>query len=56
LVSMAGEDVMAIYEGLIWEDIAQTVIFDVSNVDAGMYHIRLTSKNFMTTKKLLVVH
>jgi len=56
LVSMAGEDVMAIYEGLIWEDIAQTVLFDVSNVDAGMYQIRLTSKNFMTTKKLLVVH
>jgi hypothetical protein len=56
LVSMAGEDVMAIYEGLIWEGIAQTVLFDVSNVDAGMYHIRLTSKNYMTTKKLLVVH
>jgi len=56
LVSMAGEDVMAIYEGLIWQDMSQTVFFDVSDVDAGMYQIRLTSKNFMTTKKLLVVH
>ena len=56
LVTMTGQDVMAVYEGLVWEGVAQTVFFDVANLDAGMYQLRLTSKNFMTTKKLLVVH
>jgi hypothetical protein len=56
LVSMAGDEVMVVYQGMVWQGNAQNVVFDVADVDAGMYQLRLTAKNFMTTKKLLVVH
>lgn len=56
LVSMTGEEVMFIYEGMIWAGIPENVMFDVSDVDGGLYQIQVTAKNFAKSKKLMVVH
>ena len=41
---------------MVWAGIPENVMFDVSDVDGGLYHIQVTAKNFATSKKLLVVH
>ena len=56
LMGVTGEEVMFIYEGMVWAGIPENVMFDVSDVDGGLYHIQVTAKNFATSKKLLVVH
>ena len=56
LMGIIGEEVMFIYEGMVWAGIPENVMFDVSDVDGGLYHIQVTAKNFATSKKLLVVH
>lgn len=56
LFTLAGTEVMPIYQGELIAGWPTPVTFDASGLESGMYQVRLTSKNFVTSKKLLVVH
>jgi len=56
LFTLTGTEVMPIYQGELVAGWPTPVSFDASGLESGMYQVRLTSKNFVTSKKLLVVH
>ena len=56
LTTMSGTEVMEIYQGDLVAGWPTPVMFDASGLDVGMYQLRLTAKNFLTTRKLMVVH
>ena len=43
-----------VFEGEFWEGWATSINIDAQTLDAGMYQIQISSKEFVTTKKLLV--
>ena len=56
LLSMAGQEVMPLFQGQLNAGWPMPLMFDVSNLEAGMYQLRIHSKDFVTSKKLLVAH
>jgi hypothetical protein len=54
VVMMDGSIVLQPFEQIVIGDWPQTVLIGTNSLDAGMYQVRLTSRGFMTSKKLLV--
>ncbi|MDA0945664.1 MAG: T9SS type A sorting domain-containing protein [Bacteroidetes bacterium] len=54
LFDMSGNLVMEIYQGMLYEDWSMNLTIDAQTLEAGMYQIQIHSKQFVTTKKLLV--
>jgi hypothetical protein len=51
---MSGNLIQQVFEGEFLEGWATTINIDAQTLDAGMYQIQISSKEFVTTKKLLV--
>jgi hypothetical protein len=56
VTTMSGAEVMDIYGGQVVAGWMTPIQIPVSNLESGMYQVRVTAKQFVTTKKLLVVH
>ena len=56
LFNMAGQEVMPLFNGQLNAGWPMPLMFDASDLEAGMYQLRIHSKNFVTSKKLLVAH
>jgi hypothetical protein len=56
LMTMSGTLVQDLFQGSVFANTPVTLEISSGNLDAGMYQVRLTSKNFMVTKKLLVTN
>jgi hypothetical protein len=52
---MDGSIVLQPFEQIVMADWPQTVLIGTNGLEAGMYQVRLTSRGFMTSKKLLVI-
>ena len=52
---MDGSLVLQPFEQIVIADWPQTVLIATNSLEAGMYQVRLTSRGFMTSKKLLVI-
>jgi hypothetical protein len=55
LFTMDGALVEQVFDGQLYEGWPTTLELDVNNLESGMYQVRVSSKNFVTTKKLLVI-
>ena len=55
LFTMDGALVGQVFDGQLYEGWPTTLELDVNNLESGMYQVRVSSKNFVTTKKLLVI-
>ena len=55
LHASTGAVVMTLFNGMLVEGIVTPFDFNVASLNAGMYQLRVTAKNFVSTKKLLVV-
>jgi hypothetical protein len=55
MYDMSGGLVEMIYEGQILADWSTTLNIDAQGLESGMYQIRINAKEFVTTKKLLVI-
>ena len=55
LHASTGAVVMTLFNGLLVEGAATPIDFNVASLNAGMYQLRVTAKNFVSTKKLLVI-
>tara|TARA_B110000003_G_scaffold43863_2_gene41358 strand:- start:6561 stop:11318 length:4758 start_codon:yes stop_codon:yes gene_type:complete len=56
LHASTGEVVMTLFNGMLVEGISTPIDFNVASLNAGLYQLRVTAKNFVSTKKLLVIH
>ena len=54
LHDMSGNLVLPIMEGMLYEGWETTLTINLQGIESGMYQIRITAKEFVTTKKLLV--
>ena len=54
IYDMSGNLIQQVFEGEFLEGWATTINIDAQTLDAGMYQIQISSKEFVTTKKLLV--
>jgi hypothetical protein len=55
LHASTGAVVMTLFNGMLEEGAATPIDFNVASLNAGMYQLRVTAKNFVSTKKLLVI-
>ncbi len=55
LHASTGAVVMTLFNGMLVEGAATPIDFNVASLNAGMYQLRVTAKNFVSTKKLLVI-
>jgi hypothetical protein len=55
MFTMDGALVEQVFEGNLVEGWPTIIELDVNDLESGMYQIRVSSKNFVTTKKLLVI-
>jgi hypothetical protein len=55
IYTMDGALVEQVFDGQLYEGWPTTLELDVNNLESGMYQIRVSSKDFVTTKKLLVI-
>ena len=55
MFTMDGALVEQVFEGNLFEGWPTILELDVNDLESGMYQIRVSSKNFVTTKKLLVI-
>ena len=55
IYSMDGSLVQQVFDGALIEALPTTLEIDVNGLESGLYHLRVSSKNFVTTKKLLVI-
>jgi hypothetical protein len=55
IFTMDGALVEQVFDGALFEAWPTTLEIDVNGLESGMYQIRVSSKNFVTTKKLLVI-
>ena len=53
--TMDGSLVEHVFEGPMFEGWPTTLELNVFNLESGMYQVRVSSKDFVTTKKLLVI-
>ena len=54
IYDMSGNLIQQVFEGEFLEGWATTINIDAQTLEAGMYQIQISSKEFVTTKKLLV--
>ena len=55
IFTMDGALVEQVFDGQLYEGWPTTLELDVNNLESGMYQVRVSSKDFVTTKKLLVI-
>ena len=55
MFTMDGTLVQQVFEGNLFEGWPTQLELDVNDLESGMYQIRVSSKSFVTTKKLLVI-
>jgi hypothetical protein len=55
IYTMDGTLVADVYDGPMYEGWPTTLELNVNNLESGMYQVRVSSKDFVTTKKLLVI-
>jgi len=55
IFTMDGALVEQLFDGQLYEGWPTTLELDVNKLESGMYQVRVSSKNFVTTKKLLVI-
>ena len=56
VASMSGAEVLDVYNGPVVAGWFTSVDIPTSNLESGMYQVRVTAKQFVTTKKLLVAN
>ena len=56
VIAMGGAEVMSVYNGPVVGGWMTSVDILAGNLESGMYQVRIKSKQFVTTKKLLVTH
>ena len=56
LMTMSGALVQDLFQGNVFANTPVTLEISTSNLDAGMYQVRLNSRDFVVTKKLLVTN
>ena len=52
---MDGSLVEHVFDGPMFEGWPTTLELNTNNYESGMYQVRVSSKDFVTTKKLLVI-
>jgi hypothetical protein len=55
VTTMEGSIVLQPFEQVVIANWPQTVLIGTNGLEAGMYQVRLTSRGFMTSKKLLII-
>ena len=55
IMTMDGSLVNQVFDGLLIEGWPTNFTLDVNSLESGLYQVRVSSKNFVTTKKLLVI-
>ena len=55
IFTMDGSLVDHVFEGQMYEGWPTTLELNINNLESGMYQVRVSSKDFVTTKKLLVI-
>ena len=55
VMTMEGSLVLQPFEQVVIADWPQTVLIGTNSLEAGMYQVRVTSRGFITSKKLLVI-
>jgi hypothetical protein len=53
---MSGALVQGLFQGNVFANNPMTLDISTGNLDAGMYQVRIHSKDFVVTKKLLVTN
>jgi hypothetical protein len=56
LMTMSGALVQDLFQGNVFSNWPMTLEIATGNIDAGMYQIRINSRDFVVTKKLLVTN
>ncbi|MFL0778253.1 MAG: T9SS type A sorting domain-containing protein, partial [Prochlorococcus sp.] len=56
LMTMSGSLVQDLFQGNVFSNTPMTLEISTGNLDAGMYQVRLNSRDFVVTKKLLVTN
>ena len=56
LMTMSGALVQGLFQGNVFANNPMTLEISTGNLDAGMYQVRIHSKDFVVTKKLLVTN
>ena len=55
IMTMDGSLVHQVFDGPLYEGWTNNFNLDVGSLESGLYQVRVSSKNFVTTKKLLVI-
>jgi hypothetical protein len=55
-MTMSGALVQDLFQGNVFSNTPVTLQISTGNLDAGMYQVRVNSKDFIVTKKLLVTN
>ena len=55
IFTMDGALVQQVFDGQLYEGWPTTLELDVNSLESGLYQVRVSSKDFVTTKKLLVI-
>ena len=55
IYTMDGALVQQVFDGPLFEAWPMTLQLNVNNLESGLYQVRVSSKTFVTTKKLLVI-
>ena len=55
-MTMSGSLVQDLFQGNVFSNTPMTLEISTGNLDAGMYQVRLNSRDFVVTKKLLVTN
>jgi len=56
LMTMSGSLVQDLFQGNVFSNTLMTLEISTGNLDAGMYQVRINSRDFVVTKKLLVTN
>jgi len=56
LMTMSGTVVQDLFQGNVFANTPVTLQISTGNLSAGMYQVRVNSKDFIATKKLLVTN
>ena len=56
LMTMSGAVVQDLFQGNVFANTPVTLQISTGNLDAGMYQVRVNSRDFIVTKKLLVTN
>ena len=56
LMTMSGALVQDLFQGNVFANTPVTLEISTGNLDAGMYQVRVNSRDFIVTKKLLVTN